>query len=356
MAATLRGRLAFTRESGYMNKEHGEDGAAPAVALAFALAVAIVFAAVCFWAASHRPHEDNTDFAQIWHAAKALVAGLDPYAAIGPGTSFPQPYPLFYPLPAVLIGTPFTALSVRWADAAFAAISAGFLLFAVLRSERHRLLLIVSAPFIYATWLSQWSPLLTAAALVPIFGFLLVAKPTIGAALFFYRPDLRAVLGIAILVALSFAIQPNWASEWRTSLRSTGHMVVPIVHGAGPLLALAILRWRRPEARLLLAMACVPQTAILYEALPLALIPGGFAEMSVFVALSWVACEWWVHTGLNLSMSAQTLHSVHIIVPLLYLPCLIMVLRRPNEGSLPVWIDRAVHRLQGLGRLAGERK
>lgn len=339
-----------------MDQVHGEDGAGRPVALPFALAVAIVFGAVCFWAALHRPHEANTDFAQIWHAAKALVGGHDPYRAIGPGTSFPQPYPLFYPLPAVMVGAPFTPLSVAWADAAFAALSAGFLLFAVLRSERHRLLVIVSAPFIYASWLSQWSPMLTAAALVPIFGFLLAAKPTIGAALFFYRPDLRVILGITILVALSFAIQPNWVSEWRVSLRSTGHMVVPIAHGAGPLLVLAILRWRRPEARLLLAMACVPQTAILYEALPLALIPGGFIEMGVFVALSWIACEWWVHTGLTLSMSAQTLLSVHIVVPLLYLPCLIMVLRRPNEGSVPAWIERSAGRIYALRGLAAGRE
>lgn len=337
-----------------MSKVQSEDGPRRAVALPFALAVAIVFAAVCCWAAFHRPNEVHTDFAQIWYAAKALIAGQDPYGAIGPGKSFPQPYPLFYPFPAVIIGALFTPLSVTWANAAFAAVGAGFLLFAAIRSERHRVLVIVSAPFVYATWISQWSPILTAAALLPVFGFLFAAKPTIGAALFAYRPNSRAIAGIILILALSFAIQPNWVSEWRVSLRSTGHMVVPIVHGAGPLLALAILRWRRPEARLLLVMACVPQTAILYEALPLALIPGGFVEMAVFVALSWVACEWWVHTGLMLEMSAETLLSVHIVVPLLYLPCLIMVLRRPNEGRVPVWVDRAAARIRAFRRVAGE--
>jgi len=335
-----------------MKEVRYEQSTTGAFATPFALTVAIAFAAVCCWAAWHRPNEAATDFAQIWHAARALVVGQNPYTAIGPGRSFPQPYPLFYPLPAVIIGVPFTALSVRLADASFAAVGAGLLLFAVLRSERHRLLVLVSAPFVYATWISQWSPMLTAAALIPTFGFLLAAKPTIGAALFAYRPNLRAAIGIALLLAVSFAIQPTWVSDWRISLKSTGHMVVPIVHGAGPLLALAILRWRRPEARLLLAMACVPQTAILYEALPLALIPSGFAEMIAFVVASWIACEWWVHKGLMLGMSAETLLSVHIVVPLLYLPCLIMVLRRPNEGSMPMWIDQAAARIRAIGGIA----
>ena len=339
-----------------MNQAPAEEKTDRTLALPFVLAVSIVFAAVCCWAALHRPNEAHTDFAQIWHAAKALVAGHDPYGAVGPGTSFPQPYPLFYPLPAVMVGVPFTLLSVRFADATFAAVSAGFLLFAALRAERHRLLVIVSAPFVYATWISQWSPMLTAAALVPTFGFLLAAKPTIGAALFAYRPNRRALIGITLLVLVSFAIQPHWVSEWRVSLRSTGHMVVPILHGAGPLLALALLRWRRPEARLLLAMACVPQTAILYEALPLALIPGGFVEMGAFVVLSWAACEWWVHTGLTLAMSAETQLSLHIVVPLLYLPCLVMILRRPNEGSVPVWVERAAGRIRVLSAMVRERR
>src|SRR6185437_1369207 len=337
-----------------MSETHDRNSGRPTLALPFVLAVAIAFAVVCCWAASHRPNEVRTDFAQIWHAASALVAGHDPYAAVGPGTSFPKPYPLFYPLPAVLIGTPFTALSVKMADAAFAALGAGLLLFAVLRAERHRVLVIISAPFVYATWISQWSPMLTAAALLPAFGFLLAAKPTIGAALFAYRPNVRATIGIGVLVALSFVVQPHWVSEWRVSLKSAGHMVIPISHGAGPLVALAILRWRRPEARLLLAMACVPQTAILYEALPLALIPGGFGEMAVFVVMSWIACEWWVHTGLTLPMSAETLLSVHIVVLLLYLPCLVMVLRKPNEGSVPVWMNRTAARVHTFFRLADE--
>lgn len=339
-----------------MDVGQNRDSTGRTIAVPFAFGVAIVFGAVCCWSAWHRPNEAHTDFAQIWHAAKALVGGHDPYSAVGPGTSFPQPYPLFYPLPAVMVGAPFTPLSVTMADAAFAGVSAGFLLFALLRCERYRLLIIVSAPFVYATWISQWSPMLTAAALVPAFGFLFAAKPTIGAALFLYRPNWRAVIGATILLALSFAIQPNWVSEWRVSLRSTGHMVVPMVHGAGPLIALAILRWRRPEARLLLVMACVPQTALLYETLPLALVPVGFVEMAAFVGLSWIACVWWVNTGLMLAMSAETLHSVHIVVPLLYLPCVIMVLRRPNEGNVPVWIERAVARIHAFRLIAGERE
>ena len=52
---------------------------------------------------------------------------------------------------------------------------------------------------------------------------------------------------------------------------------------------LAILRWRRPEARLLIALACVPQSMLLYETVPLFLVPRTFRESALLVALSYVA-------------------------------------------------------------------
>src|SRR5215207_5028160 len=39
------------------------------------------------------------DFDQLWFAARALLAGQNPYHLVGPGRSFPWEFPLFYPLP-----------------------------------------------------------------------------------------------------------------------------------------------------------------------------------------------------------------------------------------------------------------
>jgi len=319
--------------------------------------LAIGFGLVCAWAVyRHAMPVAQDDFSIIWYGAHALVSGGNPYAAVGPGRAFPWGYPLLYPLPGILVGVPLVPFGPRIAAAIFAGLGAALLWFGVVRSGKPYLLLVLaSAPFIYAVGISQWSPLLVGAALVPAFGFLLVAKPTIGAALFLYRPSWRAAIGAVFFIVLAFVIDPGWLGAWREALRGSGaHMPSPIAHGAGPLLALAVLRWRRPEARLLLVMACIPQTPILYETLPLALIPASLTEMVIFVALSWAAYAWWyvagisVHVGgMHLPLAAQIPISLRIIVPLLYLPCLVMVLHRSNEGALPAWMEMRLARWRG---------
>jgi hypothetical protein len=36
-----------------------------------------------------------------------------------------------------------------------------------------------------------------------------------------------------------------------------------------------------------------------------------------------------------------------LALALVYLPCVIMVLRRPNDGALPPWVDRLWRRARG---------
>jgi hypothetical protein len=49
------------------------------------------------------------------------------------------------------------------------------------------------------------------------------------------------------------------------------------------------VKWRRPEARLLAALACIPQTPVLYEVVPLFLLVRTFREAAVLVVLTGVA-------------------------------------------------------------------
>lgn len=169
-----------------------------------------------------------------------------------------------------------------------------------------------------------------------------------------YKPSRFAVIGGALLLLVSFAARPSWLGEWMPTLSQTGHMVVPLAHAGGPLLLLALLRWRRPEARMLLALACVPQTALLYEMVPLMLVPATLGESVLFVALSWVVFGLWAPSRQAFDTVAQSVTaSIQLIVPLLYLPCLVMILRRRNEGDVPAWIGRcaATIRARGLRRL-----
>jgi hypothetical protein len=274
-----------------------------------------------------------SDFTHLWFAAHALLAGRDPYTLIGPGREFQWPLPMLYPLPAVLVALPFAPLSAHGADIAFAGISTTLLAYALTRDGYHKLPVVISMSFFMAVTISQWSPLLVAASLLPAIGFLLAVKPTIGAALFLYRPRWITFIGGSALVLACFVVQPGWLAEWFAATREATHVTAPILHPGGPLVLLALLRWRRPEARLLIAMACIPHTTLLYESLPLFLVPETLRQSVLLAALTWVARTVEVMIGPYPSLASHTGTTATIAIAMCYLPCVAMILQRPNEGS-----------------------
>jgi len=121
----------------------------------------------------------------------------------------------------------------------------------------------------------------------------LAAKPTIGLSLVAMQSTLKfvrpALIGGAVLLTLSFALQPHWLPEWLTAsglaARAGGYWI-PATTPLGAVLSLAAMRWRRPEARLLLVLAWTPQKLLFYDQLPLLLIPSTRRQMQVVVLLS----------------------------------------------------------------------
>ena len=84
-----------------------------------------------------------------------------------------------------------------------------------------------------------------------------------------------------LLVGLCFLVWPGWVPEWLASVARTPHKS-HLLRPGGFLLLLALLRWRRPEARLLAVLSLMPQTTALYEALPLALAAERKVEAAAF--------------------------------------------------------------------------
>jgi hypothetical protein len=289
-----------------------------------------------------------SDFNQLWYGARALLQGGSPYAAVGPGRTFDWPFPLFYPLPAVLVAVPFTVLSPAGASMLFSAIAAALLAWVFTRGAPYRLAALLSFSFYYAAAISQWSPLLIASVLIPSLGFLLVVKPTIGMALWLYKPHWQAVAGGALLLVVSLVVRPEWPLEWMQTFGAGAHIKAPVTTLGGPLLFLALLRWRRPEARLLVALACVPHTTLLYETLPLFLVPESWRQSILLVALNWVAQILVITFQPYDSLADRARMSATLSMALLYLPCLIMILRRPNEGVIPAWVARGAVRCRAL--------
>ena len=134
---------------------------------------------------------------------------------------------------------------------------------------------------------------------------------------------------------LSFLILPGWFGEWWATLASAPHVVAPIVRPGGLLVLLALLKWKRADARLLVAMACMPHTTAPYETIPLFLIPQTWLQAWGLWGLAGLAYVGQWATGPYLSQADYWASGARWIVLLLYLPCLVVVLRRPNVWSDP---------------------
>jgi hypothetical protein len=272
-----------------------------------------------------------SDLTQVWVGARAWLAGENPYEAVRMWGQWP--FPLLYPFPAALVLVPFTVLPPWVADALFAGVGTGLLAWGSTReADAPRLVMFLSAPLLYALSLGQWSPLLVGATLVPWAGFVLVCKPTIGLALCMAYPQRRMLIGCAIMVGGSVLLWPGWIGAWRVAIAQAPNAVAPITLPGGMLALLALLKWRRPEARLLAVLACVPHTTLSYEALPLFLVPVTWPEAAIVWVGTFVA-----HVGhRNLGPYSSQLAWVQAgglwLVWAVYVPCLIMVLRRPNVG------------------------
>ena len=318
----------------------------PSRRLRIMLALAVGLAAAAFnW--STKAHIGlATDLQQLIVAARALSHGVDPYSVVGPGLTYDWPWRLLYPLPGVVVALPFSAGALSFGIGAmgFVFVSATTFAYALTRDGWYRLPMLMSVPALWAFWWAQWSPILAAATVLPWLGFAYAAKPTIGAALFLYRPDRRALIGVILLLAVSFALYPPWLAEWLAAVRGSDldHFLVPIRWPGGPLVLLALLRWRRPEARLLVAMSCVPQSPTFYDMLPLAFVPITLRESVMLSVLTYVVMTVTAVAAPGYGLTQNLQISGPASVLLIYLPCLIMILRRPNEGHVPTWLEHSI--------------
>lgn len=139
-----------------MSAEPPATGCAPPPAAAARLArgdrvliVTVIGLLAALLAVPHVGVVGTSDFDQIWYGARALLHGASPYGAVGPGRAFPWPFPLFYPLPAVLAAVLFVALALAFT-----------------RARWHRVLAPLSFSFCYGAAISQWTPILVAAPAV----------------------------------------------------------------------------------------------------------------------------------------------------------------------------------------------
>jgi len=293
-----------------------------------------LFAAGASWFATHRAaFGAEPDFHWTWVAAKAMLKGENPYTV---GS--------YYPLPAFIAAIPFTYLPSDVATALFSAVTSGILAWVVTRTSYDRLPLFLSASFAHGAVQGQWSMLLTAAVFAPSLSAAGAIKPNIGIAILAYRPTWRAAAAMLAFAALGLLIMPDWPKLWLANFggapaSGTAIHSSPLKSPAGVIALLALLRWRRPEARLLAAMAVVPQSPFVYEVLPLFAVAKTRFQTYALVIGTDLALAYYALAPKKDMVAFFHNNGIAVFV-CVYLPALVLVLKRANEGDLPAFLER----------------
>jgi hypothetical protein len=318
--------------------------------LLFSLAIGLFGAALHYLKAG--PDGGLSDFSGLWYGADAMLRGQNPYDMIGPGERIDLPSNLYYPAPALVAVMPFLLLPADVAGTLFVFLSAALLAFGMTADGWYRIPMLLSVPFLTAARLGQWSTLMTAAVFLPALAFFSIAKPQ--ASLPVVAGSVTrltwafATAGALILVALSFALLPSWVGAWTGEIAGSEFFRAPIVSAGGAFIAVVLLRWRRPEAWLVLMSACLPQTWYPYNALILLVVAATYREacvLSLASSFAWLAAYYYAPGEIRSAETQEMFRNVAIASG--YLPATIAVLRRKNEGPSPVWLRTIMKLAQG---------
>jgi hypothetical protein len=327
-------------------------GAAPHWAARLCVAVVVAAASGLLTSVWFRAARRPPDFWFPHAAARALVEGWNPYRVAVGSPRWPPSVPNFFPLPAAVIALPVAWASLPVAGGAFMAATGGALAWRLTREGLVRALVCCGGSYLMAARFGQWAPLLCLVALTPGAGWLAAAKPTIGLAMFAPRPTRRGILLAVAFGAGCMLVLPTWPLDWLRVLRggdAYGLHLVPVATVWGWPVLLALARWRRPEARLLLALACVPQMPLFYDQVALGLVARSRIEIVAFTAVNFVTWVLWLNVLRDWTPASQ-LAALPYFVAGTYLPALLLVLLKSNDGETPPWIDRIQRRLADLGR------
>jgi hypothetical protein len=286
--------------------------------IAVASAIGLASGLFCWFLMKHF-HQDAADLRWAIHAAQRLLSRQNPY-----DTPLEQ-----YPLIAALLAVPLVRLQPEVAAGLFFGISSALLAFGLTRRGYERLLIFLAYPYWAGIITAQWSPIITASAFFPLLLPVTMAKPQIGLPVFLTHTTRRGILACLALGVLSLVLMPKWPLLWLGQLGNYQHFI-PLLVFPGPLLLLALLRYRDRDAILLLLAALVPQRWF-FDSFILWLIPKSRREILATVFFSWGVGIWrWYHTP-------HTMREVGVWSILgIYLPMLAIVLLRSRADQMGI--------------------
>jgi hypothetical protein len=274
----------------------------------------------------------SSDLDPVLLGARSLWRGTDPYADSWDWVSPGWPWPLTYPPAALIAALPLAPLPLLVGRVIFVALGVAFLALALSREERWPLLLLCSGSVVHAVTVAQWGPLLVAGSLLPGMGWLLACKPNLGLSLWLGSRDRatarRLALQAGAAVIVGTIVVPGWLDGFIVALRHSPHVSL-LFRPFGWVLLLALLRWRDPSARLLLALAAVPQAASFADSVPLLLVARTRGEALLVAGASLAGYVLWMASDAPRgTYEAIVAHGWPFVLVGGYLPALFVVLRR----------------------------
>jgi hypothetical protein len=148
-----------------------------------------------------------------------------------------------------------------------------------------------------------------------------LAKPQIGLPVALTHVSWRGVLACLVFLLLTLIALPSWPLLWIHQFGYYEHFI-PLLVLPGPLLILALWRYRDRDAWLLLLAAIMPQRWF-FDAFILWLIPKTRREILFTAVFSWGAGIWrWYQFPHSFSQVGRW------AVLLIYLPMLVVILAR----------------------------
>jgi hypothetical protein len=254
-----------------------------------------------------------------------------------PGPRYGIDGPFLYPLPAVVLAVPLARLDVTIASAVFIAASTALMAFGLSAAGWWRLTALAAPPYVLALYATNWSPLILGAATIPWLRGLVVAKPNLGLMVFAAWPRWSTVISGALLLGVSLLLVPEWPVDWLSHVRAeTIPHYPPLRWELGAVGLLGLLRWRTSEGRLLAAFTLTPVSVFPYDFLMLWLIPRTRGEMAALTTCAWLAAP------VMIGIEENTTWVVRFVLVLgMVVPATVIVLRHPNLGAAPAWVDRA---------------
>ena len=246
-------------------------------------AIGVASAGFCYFLLRHF-HQGAGDFGWAVHAAQRLLAGQNPY-------DIPLEQ---YPVSAAFFSLPFVSLRPEVAGALFYGLSSALLAFGLIRHGYHYLLVFLAYPYWAGLLAVQWSVVIFASAFFPLLLPVTMAKPQLGLPVALTHLSRRGVLACVVVALLTLIAMPRWPLLWLAQAKNYEHFI-PLLILPGPVLALALWRYRDKDAWFLVLTAMMPQRWF-FDAFILWLIPKSRREILFTAALSWGAGIWrWYH-------------------------------------------------------------